>query len=170
MTRAHRTLAALALVALVAVAAIVVTSRPPKAPDITLRTIQGDDVALAALRGKVVLLNFWATTCNTCVEEMPQMVSLYRDLHPRGFEVVAVSMSYDPPWIVADYSDRKQLPFIVAPDIRGDIERAFGGVEGTPTGFLIDATGHIVEVIVGKPDFEDLRVRIAGLLRRHPAQ
>lgn len=160
----------LAVVALAAVAGVVAIAWHPRAPDITLRTIEGDDVALATLRGKVVLVNFWATTCKVCVEEMPQIVSLHRDLQPRGFEVVAVAMSYDPPWIVADYASRKQLPFIVAPDIRGDIERAFGGIDGTPTSFLIDERGRVVQTIAGRPDFEALRARIARLLRRGSAQ
>jgi peroxiredoxin len=88
------------------------------------------------------------------------MIATYQTYAPQGFEMVAVAMSYDPAWLVAEYATQKRLPFKVALDMQGELERAFGGVEGTPTSFLISKRGEILEKIVGRPDFERLRRRI----------
>jgi len=133
---------------------------PRDAPEISFIPLQGAPLSMQDLRGKVVLVNFWATTCTICAAELPEVISTYQTYAPRGFEIVAVAMSYDPAWLVAEYATKKKLPFKVALDTQGDVERAFGGIEGTPTSFLIGKKGEILEKIVGRPDFERLRSRI----------
>lgn len=142
--------------------------RRPISP-VTYTTLAGKAVTSNDLRGKVVLVNFWATTCAVCAREMPQIVATYQAYAARGFEVVAVAMPYDRPDWVVDYARRRELPFMVALDFDGTINRAFGGVEATPTGFLIDKQGKILQRVVGPPDFTRLRTTIERELDK-PAQ
>jgi len=129
---------------------------PTRVPEVTLTTIQGEQLTAADLRGKVVLVNFWATSCATCVKEMPKLVETYRRYRDRGFETIAVAMSYDPPNYVLHYAEKNALPFKVALDPVGAAARAFGDVSLTPTTFVIDRRGTIVKRYVGEPDFAEL--------------
>ena len=135
-------------------------------PDITLTTLSGKSLRMSELRGKVVLVNFWATTCTTCVGEMPQMVEAYKTFAPRGYEMVAVAMAYDRPDWVLNFTRQHGLPFAVALDIKGEAEQAFGGVRLTPTSFLIDKQGRIVQRYLGEPDFARLHQKIEALLKQ----
>jgi peroxiredoxin len=134
----------------------------PSAPAATFTTLEGKSIALADLRGKVVLVNFWATSCPGCIKEMPGMVETYNEYKDRGFEIVAVAMSYDPPNYVANFVQTRQLPFPVALDVNGEHARAFGNVQVTPTAFIIDKDGRILEQTLGELDF----VRLKALLER----
>lgn len=121
-----------------------------------MTSLEGEKLTLAGLRGKVVLVNFWATDCVICVREMPAMVGLYRALESKGLEAVFVAMPHDRPDRVLDYVRRHGLPFKVALDVQGELVRAFGDVPGTPATFIIDQEGRIVRRILGAPDFERL--------------
>ena len=126
------------------------------APDVTFISIAGDKISTQSLRGKVVMVNFWATSCVTCVKEMPQMVETYEKYKGQGLEFVAVAMQYDPPNYVLNFTETRKLPFIVAIDAAGDIARQFGDVTLTPTTFLIDKNGKIIKRYVGEPEFPAL--------------
>ena len=78
-------------------------NKRPVAPDVGFVTIKGEKISPDALRGKVYMVNFWATSCTTCVAEMPQMVETYNKFKPQGMEFVAVAMSYDPANYVINY-------------------------------------------------------------------
>jgi thiol-disulfide isomerase/thioredoxin len=148
----------------VLMAAVMGLSRPfGRAPAVTLYDIRSQAVSL---RGSVMLVNFWATTCQTCVAEMPEIVALHDALARDGLEVVAVAMPYDAPVRVVHFSETRRLPFHVVMDVEGKIGRAFGGVEATPTTFLLGREGEIVLRIVGRPDFPRLRARIQRVLER----
>ncbi|MDO9466129.1 MAG: TlpA disulfide reductase family protein [Thiobacillus sp.] len=137
----------------------------PGAPASTFTTLEGQTLSLDALRGKVVLINFWATSCPGCVKEMPDMVEVYREYKDRGFEIIAVAMSYDPPNYVQSFVQTRQLPFPVALDVDGEHARAFGNVQLTPTTFIIGKDGRILEQKLGEIDF----VRLRALLDRELA-
>ena len=155
--------------AIVVVAAFVWTAMAaPSAPQVTFNTVDGAPLPSERLRGRLTLVNFWSTTCSVCMQEMPHLTQTYRDFHERGFDVVAVAMPYDRPDWVLDYTQRERLPFKVAIDFDGKVNRAFGGIDSTPTAFLIDAQGKIVSRIVGAPDYEKLRGRIEAQLRALP--
>ena len=124
-------------------------------PPVSFRMIDGQQVSTDALRGKVVLVNFWATSCSTCIAEMPQMVETYKKYNERGLDLVAVAMNYDPPSYVLNYAKTRELPFKVALD-DGSAARSFGDVKLTPTTFLIDKQGNIVKRYVGIPEFPAL--------------
>ena len=94
--------------------AILVFSQPSAAPQVRFVTLQGEQVTMDSLRGKVVLVNFWATSCPGCIKEMPALVKVYNKYHEQGLEIIAVAMNYDPPNYVLNYTKNHALPFKVA--------------------------------------------------------
>ncbi|HEY0635117.1 MAG TPA: TlpA disulfide reductase family protein [Gammaproteobacteria bacterium] len=134
------------------------------APAVTVTTLEGKEVSLASLRDRPVLVTFWATTCPGCIKEIPHLVDLYRELGPQGLEIVAIAMAYDPPEQVRELARQKQLPYIVALDADGYAAKAFGEVKLTPTSFLLDPQGHIVQQKLGEMDMTQLRARILEML------
>ncbi|TSE30159.1 TlpA family protein disulfide reductase [Tepidimonas taiwanensis] len=139
-------------------------SSAERAPASTFRLLDGSTLTTADLQGRVLLVNFWATTCVSCVKEMPQLIETHRRFAPRGFETVAVAMSYDPPEWVANFTRTRQLPFKVALDSDGALARAWGDVKLTPTTYIVDRRGRIVKRYVGEPDFAALAALLDKLL------
>lgn len=146
------------LIALVAVVAIAgagfwqFSGSAKTAPDVTFVSLTGQKISTQDLRGKVVLVKFWATDCVTCIQQMPDTVQTYNKLSPKGYRVVAVAMQYDPPNYVVNYTETRKLPFTVAIDSQGKLAKAFGDVQLTPTAFLIDKNGHIIKRYLGNYD------------------
>ena len=134
------------------------------APESTFVLLDGSKINTASLKGKVTLVNFWATSCTTCVAEMPKVIATYDKFKTKGFDTVAVAMSYDPPAYVANFAESRKLPFGVAIDNTGEIARSFGQVQLTPTSFLINKRGEIVKRYVGAPDFAALHTLVEKLL------
>lgn len=147
---------ALALIAVLAGGAYLALNGQQRAPDVTFVGIDGEKISPDSLRGKVVMVNFWATSCSTCVAEMPQMVETYNKYKGQGLEFIAVAMNYDPPSYVLNYAETRRLPFKVALDVGGDAARAYGEVALTPTTFVIDRQGKIIKRYVGEPGFPAL--------------
>lgn len=134
------------------------------APDISFKTLDGRTIALKDLRGKPVLVTFWATSCPGCIKEMPHLVELYNDLQRRGLELIAVAMPYDRPDHVVEMVKRKALPYPVAIDIDGKAVAAFGKVQLTPTSFLINPAGQIVKQKIGEMNMAQLHQQIVSML------
>ena len=147
---------ALLLVVVFAAIAYAVMAQNKSAPDVTFVNLEGTRIPLSSLRGKVVMVNFWATSCATCVKEMPQMVDTFNKFKAKGLDFVAVAMSDDPPNYVINYTQTRHLPFTVALDPQSTLAQAFGDVKMTPTTFLIDKKGKIIKRYVGEPDFSAL--------------
>ena len=146
-----------ALVSAVALGGYVATAGQ-MAPDVTFVSLAGQKISTHSLRGKVVMVNFWATSCATCVKEMPQMVDTYNKFKGQGLEFVAVAMKYDPPNYVVNYTESRKLPFTVALDSGGDIAKAFNDVALTPTTYVIGKDGKVLKRYVGEPDFAALHL------------
>lgn len=128
-----------------------------RAPSYAAATLAGDTMRLDDLRGRVVLLNVWATWCTPCVEEMPALQRLHEQLDERGLSVVAVSVDAGPGGGDADvlsFVDQFGLTFTVLRDASGRIEDAFG-VAGLPTTFVIDRDGRIQRKVLGARDWDD---------------
>ena len=158
-------LAAGALVAGAAVGAVVVLgSGTSQAPQSTFVLLDGSQQTTADLKGKVALVNFWATSCTTCVAEMPEIVATYDKYKGQGFETLAVAMSYDPPSYVVNFTETRKLPFKVAIDNTGAVAKAWGDVKLTPTTYIVNKRGEIVKSYVGAPDFPELHRLIEKLL------
>ncbi|MDP9044935.1 MAG: TlpA family protein disulfide reductase [Pseudomonadota bacterium] len=138
--------------------------RTTPAPDVGFTLLDGSTSSTGKLRGKVVLVNFWATDCTTCVKEMPEIVATHEKYRARGYETLAVAMRYDPPAYVINFAESRRLPFGVAIDNTGDIAKSFGQVQLTPTSVLINKRGEIVKRYVGEPDFVALHHLVEKLL------
>ena len=137
---------------------------PTPAPESTFVLLDGSKASRADFLGKVTLVNFWATSCTTCVAEMPQLVATHEKYRQQGFDTVAVAMRYDPPAYVVNFAESRKLPFKVAIDNTGAVAKAWGDVKLTPTTFLVNRRGDIVKRFVGEPDFPALQLLIAKLL------
>ncbi len=122
------------------------------APQVTFTMLDGKTVTTNDLLGKVVLVKFWATSCVTCVQQMPGTIETYNRLSPKGYDVIAVAMDYDPPDYVRNFTHSRQLPFSVSMDSTGEIAKAFDDVKLTPTAFLIDKQGRIIKRYLGNYD------------------
>jgi peroxiredoxin len=112
----------------------------------------------------VVLVNFWATWCTTCVREMPKMVETWRKYSPRGYDMVAVAVQSDHPNQVADFAQKRALPFKVAFDSSGEVARRFGDTPLLPESVLIDRQGRVVARFVGEPEWARLHAAIEKAL------
>jgi peroxiredoxin len=134
-------------------------------PDISLVTIDGEQLQLTNLRGKPLLVTFWATTCPGCIREVPHLIELYEELSPQGLEIIAIAMDYDPPNRVLDMRNARNIPYPVALDIHARAARAFGNIRLTPTAFLIAPDGRVVYRKTGEMNMTQLRQDILELLK-----
>lgn len=134
------------------------------APASSMVLLDGKTFTTEQMKGKVTLVNFWATSCTTCVAEMPEIISAYKKYAPQGFDTVAVAMSYDPPTFVLNFAQTRQLPFKVAIDNTGAVAKAWGDVKLTPTTYIVNKKGDIVKRYVGTPDFNAMHALIEKLL------
>ncbi|HLJ49837.1 MAG TPA: redoxin domain-containing protein [Bryobacteraceae bacterium] len=118
------------------------------APDFTLKDASGASVKLSDYKGKVVILDFWATWCGPCKIEIPWFMEFEQEYKDRGFAVVGVSMDEDGWSAVKPYIEARKINYriLLGNDHVGDL---YGGVESLPTTFLIDRTGKIAAVHVG---------------------
>lgn len=133
-----------------------------RAPDFEYVDLDGEPVTLSQLRGKVVLVNVWATWCPPCREEMPSMQRLYDRLHPRGFEILAVSIDAPagqldpfgrPGGDLRGYMDENSLTFPVLRNPSGDIQRTYQ-TTGVPESFLIGPDGVIRRKVAGPTEWD----------------
>ena len=154
----------LAVALLAGGAAVVLGSANAAAPDSTFVLLDGSRQTTADMKGHVTLVNFWATSCVTCVGEMPKVISTYEKFKSRGYDTLAVAMSYDPPSYVVNYAETRRLPFKVAIDNTGAVAKAWGDVQLTPTTYVVNKRGDIVKRYVGEPDFAELHKLIEKLL------
>ncbi len=135
-----------------------------QAPPLSVTTLQGKSINLASLQGRPVLVTFWATTCPGCIKEMPHLIELYKELGPRGLEIIGIAMEYDPEDQVRTMVAQKQVPYPIALDKDGSAAQAFGGISLTPSTFLIDPKGRIVYYKLGEMDMNALHNRIIAML------
>ncbi len=135
-----------------------------EAPALTVNTLKGETIRLEELRGKPVLVNFWATTCPGCIKEMPRLIELYEELHPKGLEILAIAMSYDPPNQVMTMARQRNIPYPIALDLDETAAKAFGDVKLTPTLFLISPEGRIVQHTIGEVNMEKLQSTVERML------
>ena len=155
--------AAIAVALAVGVGVYVSTGSSP-APASTFVLLDGSKKTTDDLKGKVTLVNFWATSCVTCVGEMPKVIATYDKYKAKGYDTLAVAMSYDPPSYVINYAETRKLPFKVAIDNTGAVAKAWGDVQLTPTTYVVNKKGEIVKRYVGEPNFDELHRLIEKLL------
>jgi cytochrome c biogenesis protein CcmG, thiol:disulfide interchange protein DsbE len=138
------------------------TTAGRRAPDFSLPQLNGELLRLSTYRGKVVLLDFWATWCDPCRDEIPRFVNLENKYGPQGFEIIGISMD-DSPDPVRDFYQRFHMNY---PVVMGNaqIGELYGGVLGLPIAFLIARDGRIYAKHIGATDASVFEREIVGLL------
>jgi peroxiredoxin len=131
--------------------------RGTKPPDFNGRTADGRTVSLASLRGKVILLNFWATWCKECRPEMPMFERLHREFGAQGLSVIGLN-AREGTAAIRGYAKELGLAFPLVLDPKGEINAAYG-VIGLPTTFLIGRDGRAVALAVGPRDWASAPAR-----------
>ena len=152
------------IVAAAATAAIATFTLMTPAPEARFTTLSGETFSTAELRGKVVLVNFWATYCGTCLKEMPKLVDTHRKFAARGYHTIAIAVRHDDAGRVAGFAASRALPFQVAFDGSGELAKNFGNERLTPTSFLIDRRGRVIWRAVGEPNWSELHERVERAL------
>jgi thiol-disulfide isomerase/thioredoxin len=141
-------------------------------PELTLKNLDGKDVALASLKGKVVLVNFWATWCEPCKIEIPELIELQQQYGPKGFTVLGVAMDDEGRSVVAPFVQKEQFdtgagkaqmnyPIVIGNDAAAD---KFGGLLGYPTSVLLSRDGKQIKRITGLINKDDLEKQIQSQL------
>jgi thiol-disulfide isomerase/thioredoxin len=129
----------------------------------TLKDIDNKDVKLASLKGKVILLDFWATWCGPCKQEIPGYIALQKKYGADKLAIVGMSVDQAGPDVVKAFIEKNQLNYqIVMADEA--VQTAFGGFEAIPTTFLIDQTGQIRDRKMGSEETEEYEKKIAAIL------
>jgi thiol-disulfide isomerase/thioredoxin len=137
---------------------------PTAAPDANFTLLEGGTQTLRALRGRVVLVNFWSPSCPPCLEELPDLIALHRDWQAKGLTLIGVAAPYDPPLGVQQFVAREKIPYPIALDVDGAVMRAFGGVPYLPLSLVIDPAGTIVFQHTGRLDRERVQRVVQGYL------
>jgi cytochrome c biogenesis protein CcmG, thiol:disulfide interchange protein DsbE len=141
------------------------TANHPPAPDFTLPQLDGSDLRLSAYRGKVVLLDFWATWCDPCREEIPHLVELQKKYADAGLQIIGVSMDDSADPVRPFYQEfHMNYPVVMGTAKTGAL---YGGVMGLPITFLIDRDGRIHRKHIGATDAAVFEKEVKGLLKDH---
>ncbi|MBI5044108.1 MAG: TlpA family protein disulfide reductase [Nitrospirae bacterium] len=127
-------------------------SRP--APDFALKDTSGKKISLSSYKGRVIMINFWATWCPPCRQEMPSMEALFKEYNKRGFEVLAISSDSQGEKIVKPFMEFYELTFSALMDADGEVHSLYG-VTSIPTTYIVDKNGNIVQKIMGPRDWKD---------------
>jgi peroxiredoxin len=135
----------------------------PAAPDWQLRDVNGKPVNLADFKGRLVVLNFWATWCPPCRQEIPGFVALQRKYQDKGLVIIGVSLDQQGPGVVKPFIGRFGVNYPVVMG-NGQIVSDYGGVEAIPTTFIIDRQGKVVTVHQGFTDNATFEAEIRSLL------
>lgn len=125
-----------------------------KAPDFTLKDMQGNKVSLSDFKGKVVMINFWATWCPPCIEEMPSMEKLYKKLGSEDFVILAVNIEPDAREIVEEFLTKRPYTYPVLLDGESKVQQLYGAFR-LPETVIINRQGEVVTRIVGGRDWMD---------------
>jgi peroxiredoxin len=133
--------------------------------NLNLITINGEKITSQQLLGKITLINFWATDCPGCINEMPGLIETYNQYKDQGLEVIAVAMYYDPPSRVISFTKNNNLPFPVVLDTNKEIINKFNNVKLTPTSIILDKNGYVINTIIGEIDFNEFNKKLIKLLK-----
>ncbi|WP_373973909.1 TlpA family protein disulfide reductase [Chitinibacter sp. SCUT-21] len=125
-----------------------------------MTTLDGQKIKLSDYKGKIVLVNFWATSCTGCMQEMPELKKLQLKYGENRFQTIAVAMNYDNIEYIKNYNKKENIPFKIVHDADGEIAKKYGGVTLTPTNYLIGKDGKLVKKYIGIPDYAEIISKI----------
>lgn len=133
------------------------------APSFNLKNLEGQAVALADYKGKVVVLDFWATWCGPCKRIIPDLNKLYQAYQDRGLVVVGISVDRKPESVLPKFIKQFKIsyPILIADQT---VTQAYGGIKYIPTLFIIDKQGKVFDKHVGGTDYAQLEKKITALL------
>ena len=142
------------------------------APDLTLKDLGGKDLSLAQYKGKVVLVNFWATWCEPCQIEIPWLIEMQQKYADKGFTVLGIAMDEEGASVVTPWVNKKRFdvngsqsqmnyPIVIGDDAAAD---KFGGLLGYPTSVLINRDGKVVKRITGIISYDEISKSIESQL------
>ena len=135
------------------------------APDFSLEDLQGKTIRLKDLRGKVVLVNFFATWCAPCIKEVPAFSQLYERYREKGFEIVGIGVDMEGETALRPFSEKLRIPYPVVIGTR-KVVLDYGGITGVPTSFFVDRDGYIADQFIGVRPVQILEKNITNLLEK----
>jgi len=158
-----RPLALIAVLFVIGLTASALAQTGSKAPDFKLQTSDNKDVTISGLKGKVVLLNFWATWCGPCVREIPDFLEVYDQYKSKGFEIIGVSLDAGEWEKVTPFVAKMKMTY---PVVKGDnaVVQAYGNFNAIPTSFFIDRKGVVVHQKTGAMTKSELEAILKKLL------
>ena len=133
--------------------------------NLNLTTIGGEKITSQQLLGKITLINFWATDCPGCINEMPGLIETYNQYKDQGLEVIAVAIYYDPPSRVISFTKNNNLPFPFVLDTNKEITSNFNNAKLTPTVIIRAEKGKVMNTIIGEIDFNEFNKKLIKLLK-----
>jgi peroxiredoxin len=139
------------------------TANRRAAPDFALKDLNGKEIKLSQFRGKVVILDFWATWCPPCRMEIPHFIALHREYQPKGLEIVGVSLDQGGAQVVRPFAQQNGINYTMLVDGM-PITGMYGGIQSIPTTFVIDKQGRVVKSFVGYNDKSTFETLVQGLL------
>jgi len=150
-----------ALIAILFFGLFLNTIYPNKAPTLKVFSTKGEAMMIYDKNYKFTIINFWATDCPGCIKEMPHLVDTYNKYKKQGIQIIAVSMFYDPPNQVLNFTKQNNIPFPIVIDSDNKIAQQFENIRLTPTSILINRKGQIIDQIVGEIDFNKLETTLS---------
>ncbi|PSQ73810.1 MAG: TlpA family protein disulfide reductase [Bacteroidetes bacterium QH_1_64_81] len=137
---------------------------PEPVPDLTLETLDGASIDLAKQDGRVLLVNFWATWCAPCREEIPDLKALHSDLEEDGLTVIGVALDRKGREVVDPFVDQHEINYPIVVDAEGTAEAEFGPIPGLPTTILVTPDGQITKRVVGIFPTDEMRPTLQDML------
>jgi cytochrome c biogenesis protein CcmG/thiol:disulfide interchange protein DsbE len=136
-----------------------------RAPDFSLKDMNGKIVRLSDLRGKVVLINFFATWCAPCRQEIPDFLRLYDHFKEKGFEIVGIGVDMEGEAALRPFSEKFRISYPIVVGTR-EVVLDYGDITGVPTSFFVDRQGHIAERFIGQRPYSILERNVTELLEK----
>lgn len=138
---------------------------PVPAPDVTMTTLDGQEINLAQQDGKVVLVNFWATWCAPCRKEIPDLIDLYDEHKSDGLMVVGIALDKEGAEVVKPFVEKEKVNYPIVIDTSKTIESQFDAMYGLPTTYVVNSEGKIVRRILGIFPVEKMEPKLEEMLQ-----